>query len=377
MAAARDTAPLAGAGARMRWLAALLGVGLALPSHAARVPAAVETVQWPEALREQLERIDAAYPGDLGVYVQDLDSGATLSYRGAETWYLASGIKVFIAVAVMRRVDVGGLRLDTRIALEDGDYVDGAGPTALAAPGTRITVRTLLERMLVLSDNTASDALIRVVGLDRVDAVAHELAFMPQGRVTRLADVRRLAYGGFHPGAAALTGKDLLALRKAGDAQARIALLSRLLGVPASEFALHDIDDAFEAYYATGYNSAPLVDYANLWRSLAEGRALPPASTTTLLDILGRVETGAKRIRAGLPRGVAFAHKTGTQLARTCDSGLVTVAGVPRSKRLVVVACTRGDPSLVRSEHVLRDVGAALADSGALAHATGTQGDPP
>ena len=332
---------------------------------AALLPAAVRADSppaWAAMLGERLEHIDATYPGDIGVYVQDLRNGDALSLRGEESWYLASGVKVPVAIAVMRSVEQGELSLHARLTLEDVDYVDGAGQTNLHPPGTALSVDYLMRQMLIRSDNTATDMLIRSVGLARVNEVAHELAAIPDGTITTLADVRRRAYSGFHPGALRLTGHDLIALRRVRDDQDRLALLAQLIEVSPEELQLHDFDSAFDAYYETRLNAASLRDYARMLRALAAGTALRPDSTRYLMRLLAKVETGKRRLRAGLPRDVHLAHKTGTQRRRVCDFGIVSI----RAPRVVIAACTRGDASLARSERALREIGSALAACGLL-----------
>jgi beta-lactamase class A len=304
--------------------------------------------------------------GDIGVYVKDLDTGLELSFRADEYWYLASGIKVPVAVEVMRAVERGRLSLDTRVALEPGDYVDGAGPTALQPPGSLFSIRFLLEHMLIYSDNTASDILIRIVGLDRVNRLAQELAPEGFGHITSLADVRRHAYSGFHQAAFKLTGRDFLTLRQQQDERARIDTLARLLDLTPTAFAMSDFDSAFDAYYATSLNAARLTSYGRLLESLAGGRALSAESTTYLMGVLRRTATGDQRIKAGLPPWTKFAHKTGTQRARACDMGIASAD--TDEPRLIIAACTRGNRSVVESEQALRRIGEAINASGLLSH---------
>ena len=76
------------------------------------------------------------------------------------------------------------------------------------APGKALSVRYLLDQMLIHSDNTASDMLIRLVGIEQVNAVTRELVPEGFGPITTLADVRRLIYGELHPAARTLSGKD-------------------------------------------------------------------------------------------------------------------------------------------------------------------------
>ena len=331
-------------------------------SSAASDPAAGP--RWTTEFDRRVRAIDARLgDGEIGVHVQRLDSGAQYGFRASETWYLASGVKVPIAIAVMREIEQGWLTLESQVTLRDDDFVDGAGGTNAHRAGDRLTIAWLLEQMIVHSDNTASDVLIRTVGLGQVNAVASEL-IARDVHITTLADVRRLAYGMFHPGAAQLSSQDLLALQRAGAGQARVRRLAQLLGVPQSDFLLPDLESAFESYYATHANSATLRDYAHMLAALQSGHALDPVSTRYLLDIMARVQTGKQRIKAALPSGARFAHKTGTQYRRICDSGIVTIPsrGGAAPVQMVVAACVRGT-GVAASERALRELGAALTAS--------------
>jgi beta-lactamase class A len=124
------------------------------------------------------------------------------------------------------------------------------------------------------------------------------------------------------------------------------------------------VAEAFDAYYATGLTSGRLDAYADLLEELARGKTLSASSTRYLLGVMARVRTGQNRIKAGLPPRAKFAHKTGTQRSRTCDSGLVTMPRLGLDQRVVVVACTRGEASFARSDHMLREVGLAICRSG-------------
>lgn len=324
------------------------------------------TPAWVMELDRRVRAIDTRFAGELGVHVHRLGHGSSYDFRGDEIWYLASGVKVPIAIAVLREIEQGWLTLDTQITLLDTDFVDGAGRTNAHRAGDRLTIGWLIEQMIIHSDNTASDVLIRTVGLGQVNAVASEL-IARDVRITTLADVRRLAYGMFHPGAARLTSEDMLALQRSGTGQARVRTLAQRLGVRTADFLLPDLDSAFESYYATHINSATLRDYGHMLAALQEGRALDPDSTRYLLDVMARVQTGKQRLRAGLPPGARFAHKTGTQYRRICDSGIASVparegnAPVP----VVIAACARG-AGTAASERALRELGAAITASGVL-----------
>lgn len=352
---------------------------------------------WVQRLEKRLGKIDRQFDGELGVYVEDLSDGTVASLRADEYWYLASGIKVPVAIAILRMVDDGELTLDTELSLLESDYVDGAGPTKWRRPHSKLTVSYLLDQMLTLSDNTASDILIRVAGIDRVNQLAKELAPEGLGSATSLADVRRHTYSGFHEDAFNLSGKDFLILRNEADEQKRLAVLADLLKMDAGDFLLGDFDSAFRVYYETNLNAGTLKAYGSVLKGIVEGKPLERDSANYLLNLLTQVKTGQKRIKAGLPPSVKFAHKTGTQHRRACDLGIVissaeaearmrslrrspaappplndtvgvgdeeTVETVP--PRVVVNACTREFEVYAEAERALRAVGEAVAASGVL-----------
>lgn len=320
--------------------------------------------EWPGRLTADIERINAAYPGEIGVVVHDLDDDSRFSFHGEQTWYLASMVKVPVALALMDEVDAGRLHLDDTMTLERSDYVDGAGETNWHAAGEQLSLRWLLEQMITRSDNTATDMLIRRVGAERVNEHLAEL--VPEGfeRITTLADVRRYAYSEFHPNAMALDGLEFVDIRKAREEKARLAAISRFIGVPVSDFRARDLSEAFEGYYATGLNSARLDAMDRLLTRLARGETLSPESTDALISVMARTRTGTNRLRASWPDTVTFAHKTGTQRGRFCDGGIAIHDRDDGPQHVAVVACTRGSLSLARSEQALKEVGQAIQQSG-------------
>jgi beta-lactamase class A len=318
--------------------------------------------QWPARLRSRIAAIEShpRYEGKLGVVVRDLVTGLEVASRAEEPWYLASGVKLPIALETLKQIDEGRFSLESEVILDEEDFVDGAGETNSHPAGSSLSVRALLEQMMIHSDNTASDLLIKKVGLARVNARVRELVpdaeFSP---ITRLAEVRRLAYGAIHPRARLLGGKQLLLLRAIPDDEQRLQALARMLDLPRSELRFARLDDAFARYYESRVNSATLHSYALLLESLVRGKALSPARTRYLLELMARAETGRNRIRAGLKGSTRFAHKTGTQRGRVCDFGILwSEIGEPSQGKLIA-ACVRNLP-LEDAEAILATLGAAI-----------------
>lgn len=364
----------------------LLGLSAftAASARSAEPSAEAQQPDWVARLQQRLLAADEAHSGVLGVYVKDLSSGASVSLRAEEDWYLASGIKVPVAIAVLREIEQSKYTLEDTVTLKQSDLVDGAGQTNWKKPGTPLRIDYLIEQMLTVSDNTASDMLIRLVGLEAVNELVRELVPEGFGLITTLADVRRHAYSGFHPDAFKLVGEEFFAIRNQREERLRIEILAGILGVEVVDFAMTDLDSAFAAYYATNLNGGQLNAYSDLMEALVRGEALGAASTDYLLRVLFATKTGAGRIKAQLPPEVAFAHKTGTQHRRACDFGVVmskserdAVADAlpgPKSKHevekrgprngVLIATCSRDFTSLASAEAQFRDVAEAVAESG-------------
>ncbi|WP_445157254.1 serine hydrolase [Halomonas sp. E14] len=354
------------------FLGLLLGVLMLHPGHGQadgwleRLDAAQAEPPWAVRLRTSLGLLEAGFGGELGVHVRPLDGGDAFGWRDEEFWYLASLVKVPVAVELLARVEAGEVSLDDRLVLRRHDYVDGAGPTNWAPVGTELTLRTLLEAMLIVSDNTASDMLIQLLGLDAVNRRAAALVGPPGGLgpITTLVDVRRHAYAALHPAAFTLSGMDFIALRRHESDAERRAAFARRLGLTPGELQVESLDEAFRRYYATPYNSGRLDAFGELLASLAEGRALGPQGSAELLAVLARTSSGPRRLRAGLGRDIRLAHKTGTQHRRVCDAGIATRGMGDATRRVVIVACVRGELDLARSEQRLAAIGRAIREAG-------------
>ena len=298
------------------------------------------SADWKTDLEQRLGEIDEDYPGELGVFVHNLKNDEKASLRADEPWYLASTVKVPVAMAVMETIDRKDMTLGTTVTLEPTDFVDGAGETNWKSPGDKVTVQYLLEQMLIHSDNTATDVLIRLVGMEAVNELVAVNTDGGIGKVTTLADVRRHAYSHFHEGAMGLSSADMFAIKKAGTGRNRVQALAKVLGVTPDEFLLSDLDSAFDSYYGSGLNSGRLDDFSILFEALAKNQ------------VLGK---------SGLPEHVRFAHKTGTQHRRACNIGLATVKDHPG---VIIAACGRHTADLAASEKAFRQVGKAVADTG-------------
>ncbi len=100
----------------------------------------------------------------VSVYCRRLTGEAAFSY-GSRQMPSASLIKVPIMVSAFRQAEAGTLAFDQMYPLSQP--VEG-GSFYLSSAGEKVTVRRLLEHMIVESDNTCTNTLIRILGMARI-----------------------------------------------------------------------------------------------------------------------------------------------------------------------------------------------------------------
>jgi beta-lactamase class A len=116
------------------------------------------------ALRAELDALEARHGGRLGVFVVDTSTGETLERRADERFPLTSTFKFLAAAAVLKLVDAGEQRLDRIITYTEADIEPGYSPVTKRNIATGMTVADLCAAAVVVSDNTAGNLLLQLLG---------------------------------------------------------------------------------------------------------------------------------------------------------------------------------------------------------------------
>ncbi len=119
----------------------------------------------------------------LSVGVQSLGA-ATLTDEpvvvgSTERYFAASLVKLALVTTVLRQVDRGELSLDQVETVTGSDAAPGAGVLADQPLPHDATVAELGELAITVSDNTASNVLAELVGLDAVEVLVQDLGLEP------------------------------------------------------------------------------------------------------------------------------------------------------------------------------------------------------
>lgn len=110
-----------------------------------------------ETIRAEMSGI----PGHLGFYYKNLISGYEFGVREDEAFSAASVIKLPLFLHVLRESAGGRMSMEEQLLVTEEDKVPICGALTLFTGPVGADVRTLCRLMISLSDNTATNKLIR------------------------------------------------------------------------------------------------------------------------------------------------------------------------------------------------------------------------
>lgn len=117
-----------------------------------------------ERLRAAVDRITRSIRADWGIYVKCLETGEEVALDADRRMDTMSVIKIPLMVEAFEQIRAGKFRLTDRYTLAKEDLRPGTGVLRSLDPGAVVTVKDLLTLMNIVSDNTATDVLYRMVG---------------------------------------------------------------------------------------------------------------------------------------------------------------------------------------------------------------------
>jgi beta-lactamase class A len=263
-----------------------------------------------DPLRVRLQEMVDAFPGTMGIAVRDITTGKEISINGDRLFPMASVYKIPIMVEVFRQVEAKKFSLDDRIEMTDNERTLGSGVLTLLSNGLKPTIRDLITLMIVLSDNQATDILLKKIGADNVTATMHSLG-LNDIRVDRTTfELIRDFVILFDERARDKTYREIITLARTREP------LPEKLAMAEREFAkvMKDV-------------SSPR-SMALLLEKIVKGEAASRDSCQQMMTILRRQQFN-QRLPRYLPETAGMAHKTGTIGSTTNDAGVMFVRGRP------------------------------------------------
>jgi len=118
----------------------------------------------PSALATQLAERAAHVSATVAYAVVPLDGGAPIRANADAALPTASAAKLYLLAALFAADAAGRVSLDDRVAYTTDHYTRGSGVLKLLAPGLQPTLRDHARLMIAVSDNVATNAVIRALG---------------------------------------------------------------------------------------------------------------------------------------------------------------------------------------------------------------------
>lgn len=213
-------------------------------------------------LRTALDDLRPRLPDHLTLAAWDLREREPVLLDAERPLQPASTIKTLIMIAALRQVRDGALTPDHPVDLP-AHRVGGSGVLREIPSATRLALGDLINLMVVVSDNAATNAVLDTIGFDAVAECAREL------------------------------------------------------GAESTRVERHLMDHS-----ATGTNTTTALDQARVLDGLATGLALPDALSRCALNTLARQQI-RDRIPAGLDRTAQVWNKTGELHGLRHDTALL------------------------------------------------------
>jgi len=243
-------------------------------------------------LAQAIPQIESAIQksgADVAVAFRTLDGKIEWLYREHEPFHAASTMKIPVMIELFHQVKEGKLKLEDPLTVHnefhsivDGsiyklDTSDDSDAALYKLEGQTQTLAQLCELMITVSSNFATNLLIEKLGVENIRATVH-----------------------------ALNADEMKVLRGVED------------------------NKAFEKGLS---NSTTASGLRLLLEALSSGKAVDADSSRQMVEILKR-QTFNDGIPAGVPSGVAVAHKTGEITKIYHDAGIVYA---PRPFVLVIL----------------------------------------
>ncbi|MBQ7048424.1 MAG: serine hydrolase [Clostridia bacterium] len=118
---------------------------------------------------ESIKKEMAPLTGHLGLYYKNLATGFEYGVGEDEVYVAASVIKLPLFLHPLAECEKGKLSLDDRIVTEESDKVPSCGALNMFTGTVETDIRTLCRLMICISDNTATNRLLRYFGLEDVE----------------------------------------------------------------------------------------------------------------------------------------------------------------------------------------------------------------
>ena len=246
-----------------------------------------------------LKRLHAV-PGHVAMYYQPLDGGCALMLNESMPMLAASVIKIPIMVEAFRQFESGKLSPEESHKLEEAEKMPSCGALNRMHAGLEVTMRDLVELMIILSDNTATNILIDRLGIQHVNETMAGLGL-----------------------------RQTVLRRKLFDREGKAKGLENTVGA-------RDIGILLEKMY--------------------RGELVSEAASAQMLEILKSQKLNGKIPFYLHEHGIPIAHKTGE------DDGITHDVGIVYTRKPFVLCMLSNETDVTTYERLIQNIARELAE---------------
>lgn len=210
------------------------------------------------SIDEVEKRLDAL-PVDVN-YLVTFDGKDVASSGAEDVAPIGSAFKLWVLLALVGQIDDGTLSWDDKLTVTSETKSLPSGELQDEPDGTTITIQDAAQKMIEISDNTATDLLIGAVGRDAIDALVPD-HMRPVATTRQLFE---LVWGTGHDG--------LVDEYNAGDEAARAKILDSLTDLTVTA---NDIPMDTSQLEAPSWAASPQ-ELTDVWGQLVEASADHP-----------------------------------------------------------------------------------------------------
>ena len=245
-------------------------------------------------MRQEIQQLIDSSQGTFAVAFKDLQSGNQFSINGNEVFHAASTMKTPVMMEVFKQVNQGKYALTDSILIKnefksivDGslfslDSTDDSDPELYKYINSKRTLSSLMERMIDMSSNLATNLIIDLVGAQNVNTTMKKLGV-----------------------------KNLKVLRGVEDQK-------------AFDLKLNNVTTAD--------------DQLIIYERLAKGKFINKRSCKEMIEILSKQKHN-EIIPAYLPKNILVAHKTGSITGVEHDGGIIFL---PDGNKYILILLSKG-----------------------------------
>ena len=142
-------------------------IGSVVAANVIAAATMVNAQQQPTPLQRvtaSIERTTRSVNATWGIYVKSIETGEEIAVGADRQMETMSTIKIPLMIEVLEQVKAGKLKLTDKYTFAQADSQPGTGTIQRLDAGAMMTVKDLITMMIIVSDNTATEVLYRMVG---------------------------------------------------------------------------------------------------------------------------------------------------------------------------------------------------------------------